>query len=738
MRVRAVLGFRPRILVFLAGAALHQGPVLADVDYNRDVLPIFSSRCFSCHGVDGKKRKAKLRLDVKEAAFAEREGVRAIVPGRPAESALVRRIFSAEKDEVMPPPGKGPALTEAEKTVLRDWIAQGAPYREHWAFERPRKGTVPPAGNWGVNEVDRFIQARLKKTGLEPQAAASKGELLRRVTFDITGLPPTAGELDAFLGDDSPRAYEKVVDGLLASPRFGERLAMWWLDGARYGDSHGYDNDLENSQWPWRDWVIRSFNANKPFDEFTVEQLAGDLLEKPTNDQVIATGFNRNHRINTEGGAIDEEWRTEYVIDRVETMGMVWMGLSLGCARCHEHKYDPLSQKEFYQLFAFFNNLDEKGFINNLRGSAEPRVPYKANPKVQVMIMREQDKLRVSRVLKGGQYDAPGEEVKAGLPAFLPPLPEGEEMSRLGLARWLVNGSHPLTARVVVNRVWEQLFGTGIVKSVENLGVQADWPSHPALLDWLAVDFTESGWNLKAFIRKLLLSSTYRQSHVVDAKRLRLDPANRLLSRGPRFRLQAEMVRDQALALSGLLVEKLGGPSVKPYQPAGLWEEVEKRGKFKRGNGQDLYRRSLYTNIRRTVAPPSMLLFDMPSREVCTVQRTRTNTPLQALALMNEVTYVEAAKKFAERMVRQDGDAGRRISWGFRCATQRAPDEEELRILLAGYKRRLGRFKREPESARKLLERGEAKVSDGLDRAELAAMMTVAGVLLNLDEVINK
>ncbi|MCH2586003.1 MAG: DUF1549 domain-containing protein, partial [Planctomycetes bacterium] len=309
MRVRAVLGFRPRILVFLAGAALPQGPVLADVDYNRDVLPIFSSRCFSCHGVDGKKRKAKLRLDVKEAAFAEREGVRAIVPGRPAESALVRRIFSAEKDEVMPPPGKGPALTEAEKTVLRDWIAQGAPYREHWAFERPRKGTVPPAGNWGVNEVDRFIQARLKKTGLEPQAAASKGELLRRVTFDITGLPPTAGELDAFLDDDSPRAYEKVVDGLLASPRFGERLAMWWLDGARYGDSHGYDNDLENSQWPWRDWVIRAFNANKPFDEFTVEQLAGDLLEKPTNDQLIATGFNRNHRINTEGGAIDEEWR---------------------------------------------------------------------------------------------------------------------------------------------------------------------------------------------------------------------------------------------------------------------------------------------------------------------------------------------------------------------------------------------------------------------------------------------
>jgi hypothetical protein len=419
-------------------------------------------------------------------------------------------------------------------------------------------------------------------------------------------------------------------------------------------------------------------------------------------------------------------------------MGTVWMGLSLGCARCHQHKYDPLSQKEFYQLFAFFNNLEEKGFINNLRGSAEPRVAYKANPKVQVMIMREKEKPRVTRILVGGQYDAPGEEVQPGLPAFLPPLPAGEKMGRLGLARWLVNGDHPLTARVVVNRIWEQLFGSGIVKSVENLGVQAEWPSHPELLDWLAVDFVSGGWDLKAFIRKLVLSSTYRQSHVVDAKRLRLDPENRFLSRGPRLRLQAEMVRDQALALSGLLVERVGGPSVKPYQPAGLWEEVEKRGKFKRGNGQDLYRRSLYTNIRRTVAPPSMLLFDMPSREVCTVQRARTNTPLQALALLNEVTYVEAAKKFAERMMGQGATAGERIVWGFRSATQRAPDGEELRVLLAGYDRRLERFKESPQSAAKLLGRGEAKVSEKLSPVELAAMTTVAGVLLNLDEVINK
>ena len=722
----------------LAAVLLPSGSSRAGVDYNRDVLPILAGRCFPCHGVDEARRKAKLRLDVRESAIAAREAVRAIVPGEPERSALVRRIFSGDEDEVMPPPGKGEALSPAEKKILREWIAEGAVYRGHWAFQRPEKAAVPARGSWGRNTIDRFIHARLVKAELEPQGEASRGELLRRVTLDLTGLPPTIEELDAFLADKSPAAYEKVVDGLLTSPRFGERLAIWWLDGARYGDSHGYDNDLHNSQWPWRDWVIRSFNANKPYDQFTIEQLAGDLLEDPTNDQVIATGFNRNHRINTEGGAIDEEWRTEYVIDRVETMGTVWMGLSLGCARCHEHKYDPLSQEEFYRLFAFFNQLDEKGFINNLRGSAEPRVAYKANPKVQVMIMREMKKPRKTRVLEGGQYDAPGEEVTAGLPAFLPTLPEGEKMSRLGLARWLVNGRHPLTARVLVNRLWEQLFGTGIVRSVENLGIQAEWPSHPALLDWLAVDFTENGWNLKRLIRMFVLSSAYRQSHVVDEKRLRLDPANRLLSRGPRLRLQAEMVRDQALALSGLLVEQLGGPSVKPYQPAGLWEEVEKRGKFQRGNGPDLYRRSLYTNIRRTVAPPSMLLFDMPSREVCTVQRARTNTPLQALALMNEVTYVEAAKKFAERMVGKGSEPRERISWGFRRATQRVPEKEELRILLSGYRRRLERFRAAPESATRLLQRGEAKVSGELDPAELAAMMTVASVILNLDEVINK
>ena len=433
---------------------------------------------------------------------------------------------------------------------------------KHWAFIAPKKSPLPEArGAWGHNEIDRFISARLAQEPLQPQQPAAKEELIRRVTLDLTGMPPALEEVDAFLADDSDGAYEKLVDRLLASPRYGERMAVWWLDGARYGDSHGYDNDLENSQWPWRNWVIDAFNQNQRFDQFTVEQLAGDLLPDATEDQVIATGFNRNHRIQTEDGAIDEEWRSEYVIDRVETMGTVWMGLTLTCSRCHDHKYDPITQEEFYQLSAFFNNLDEKGFINNLRGSAEPRVRYRAKDydlaaaKIaaeirdnrarakemaqldarfpRVMVMREMETPRKAFVLDRGQYDAPGKVVAPGLPKSLPPLPDGVAMDRVGLARWLVDGDHPLTARVVVNRLWELMFGTGIVESSENFGVQADSPTHPELLDWLAVDLAEHGWDLKRLLKQIVTSATYRQSHRTDVERLRIDPKNRLLSRGP-------------------------------------------------------------------------------------------------------------------------------------------------------------------------------------------------------------
>jgi len=736
----------------------------AAVSFNRDVLPILAGKCFACHGADQVERKAGLRLDEKLSAYKERDGVVAVVPGKPEVSELVSRIFSKDPDEVMPPPDEV-GLTEAEKATLRQWVSEGAAYEKHWAFETPEKPRLPRGGKWGRGEIDRFVFQRMTGAGLSPQRSASRETMIRRVTLDLTGVPPTPGEVECFLDDASPGAYGRVVDRILESPRFGERMAVWWLDGARYGDSHGYDNDLENSQWPWRNWVIEAFNKNMPYDQFTVEQLAGDLLPDATGSQLLATGFNRNHRINTEGGAIDEEWRTEYVIDRVQTMGSVWMGLTLSCARCHDHKYDPISQREFYQLFALFNNLDEKGFINNLRGSAEPRIRYKNSEYEQrkknveaaeenadhrkaeigqleaeypfVMIMRD-NKPRKAFILERGQYDAPGQEVQPGLISTLSAVPGDIPMNRLALARWLTDGQHPLTARVLVNRLWEQLFGVGIVKSSENLGVQTDWPSHPKLLDWLAVDFVEGGWNIKRLLRQMVMSATYRQDAVTSAERLRLDPKNRLLSRGPRTRLAAEMVRDQALFLSGLIVEKHGGPSMWVYQPVGLWREVEKRGTFKQDHGEKLYRRSLYSRIRRTVAHPSMLLFDAPSREVCTVKRTHTNTPLQALALMNEVTYVEASKKFSERIMANGATLDERIAWAFRAATARQPEPAELVLLTAGYERRLTRFRAQPKEAEQLLGQGESTLTEALGQAELAAMVTVANVLLNLDELINK
>ena len=737
---------------------------LAAVSFNRDVLPIFAGKCFACHGADQAKRKAGLRLDEESSAYQERDGARAVVPAKPEASEMVARIFSDNPDEVMPPSDEV-GLTEAEKVILRRWISEGAVYEKHWAFQTPTKPRMPAATDWGHGEIDRFILGRMTEAGLLLQRPAFRETLIRRVTLDLTGLPPTPGEVDRFMNDDNPNAYGRVVDRLLESPRFGERMAVWWLDGARYGDSHGYDNDLENSQWPWRNWVIEAFNNNMPYDQFTVEQLAGDLLPDATESQVLATGFNRNHRINTEGGALDEEWRTEYVIDRVQTMGSVWMGLTLSCARCHDHKYDPISQREFYQLFALFNNLDEKGFINNLRGSAEPRIRYRNSEyerrKKQieatvenadrrkaeierlevdfpfVMVMRD-DKPRKAFILQRGQYDAPGDQVKPGLLSVFLAVPGDMPMNRLALARWLTDGRHPLTVRVLVNRLWEQLFGTGIVKSSENLGVQTDWPSHPQLLDWLAVDFVQNGWNIKRLLRQLVMSATYRQAAATNAKRLRLDPENRLLSRGPRTRLAAEMVRDQALFLSGLMVEKHGGPSMWVYQPAGLWREVEKRGTFKQDHGEKLYRRSLYSRIRRTVAHPSMLLFDAPSREVCTVKRVHTNTPLQALALMNEVTYVEASRKFAERMMANGITAEERIAWAFRAATAREPKRGELELLKGGYERRLALFLDQPKAAEQLLGQGESPFDGLLGQTEVAALTTVANVILNLDELINK
>jgi cytochrome c553 len=1034
----------------IAAAGAAQGPPAPQprVEFNRDVRPILAGSCFACHGPDANKRKAKLRLDTEDGARADLGGRRAVVPGDPEASELIQRVSSDDDGERMPPVKAGHRLSPAQVETLRRWVAQGAAWQPHWALIPPERPAVPDVRrrDWPRGPIDRFVLARLEREGLEPAPEADRTTLIRRVTLDLTGLPPTPAEVDAFLADRAPGAFERVVDRLLASPRFGERMAARWLDAARYADTNGYQSDGERFMWRWRDWVIDALNRNMPFDTFTVEQLAGDLLPSPTPGQVIATGFNRNHRGNAEGGIIPEEYAVEYVADRVETTSTVWMGLTVGCARCHDHKFDPITQAEFYRLFAYFNNVPEKGravkFGNSppmvkaptadqqarlaavetalsaverqfealapalaaaeaewasglkatgpldwaptddlaahlpldgettgpgggrFRGGApafaagklgtaaefdgsryldagdvgpfgfddrftlaawvrpadgrggtvvsrmtdaaegdgyavvvrdgkvavdlvkrwlddalrveteravvepgrwhqiavtydgsrspggvvvyldgrpvptrvlldelnqsfktdEPlrvggghgpggrfrgriddvRVYAAALPAEDVailatpetvsevaalpahrltegqarklrqcfladhapaplrearravvalraerdrlidgfpttMVMREMATPRPTFVLTRGQYDHPGARVSPGVPASLPPLPPGVRPDRLGLARWLTDPAHPLTARVAVNRHWQMLFGTGLVRTADDFGTQGEPPSHPELLDWLATEFVATGWDVKAALRRVVTSSTYRQSSRAPAALRARDPENRLLARGPRLRLPAEMIRDQALAASGLLVERLGGPSVKPYQPEGLWRDLAEVTDYPQGHGPDLYRRGLYTFWKRTVAPPSMLTFDAATRETCAVRESRTNTPLQALTLLNDVTYVEAARALARRAIDEGGPSARgRVARAFRLATAREPDAAELAVLLDGYRAHLARYRDDVASARALATAGESRPAAGLDPAELAATSVVAGVILNLDETITK
>jgi mono/diheme cytochrome c family protein len=1036
--------------IFLAGFALrHAGPSRAAevtapskpvVDFTRQIRPILSENCFACHGPDEHKRKAKLRLDTKEGALGKlRDGSLAIAPGKPDESELIARITADEPSAHMPPAKSGKHLKPEQIALLRQWIEQGAPWSEHWAFVPPRRPALPKNANsaWPRNPIDYFLLARLEEKGLQPSPEADRTTLLRRVTLDLTGLPPTPAEVDAFLADDSPEAYERVVDRLLQSPRYGEHMTRFWLDAARYGDTHGLHLDNYRELWPYRDWVIRAFNDNKPFDTFIVEQLAGDLLPNPTLDQLVATGFNRCHVSTSEGGSIDEEVYVRNVVDQVDTNGVVFLGLSVGCARCHDHKFDPLKTKEFYQLFAFFNNIDGKPLDGNAslpppmikvptpeqaqaldrltQHVAEmkkkiadevtkvkyddaldaqqsevvqrfdhvwiddalppgvkvvppegPNVPWHfvarpeypvfsgskcveltaealkqvvfedakpglkvgegdslfahvfldpLNPPKAVMLQfksagwehraywgenviqwgadntpgkqhagplpatgkwmrleieaakvglkpgavidgwaftqfggtvywdkagietwtpqegqtfdtltswvrkeraersatlpkplqeivkldrnqrseaqkrqlrdyffenayadtrslfdplhqeltkaeKERDQLdkqvpaslvfkeapgiKTAFVLKRGEYDQKGEPVGRETPAFLPPLPEGALHNRLGLAQWLVMPEQPLTARVAVNRFWQQCFGTGLVKTAEDFGSQGEPPSHPELLDWLAVQFREDGWDVKKTMKRLVMSAAYRQSSKVTPELLAKDPANRLLSRGPRFRLEAEMLRDQALAVSGLLVEKLGGPSVKPPQPSGLWEAVayptSTTAKFVADRGvEKVHRRSLYTFWKRTAPPPQMNTFDAPSRESCTVRRERTNTPLQALLLLNEVQYVEAARALAERALHQPATSPQdRVALLFKLATARTPDARESAELLSSYEDHLSNYTRDVEAAKKLIAVGESKPDAALNPSELAAWTMVANLILNLDEVITK
>lgn len=825
----------------------------AEVSFNRDIRPILSDNCYYCHGTDANHRKAGLRLDTFAGATADNDGVRALVPGDPSKSELWLRIVSEDEDEVMPPPDahKTP-FTPAQRGLIKRWIEQGAKYEAHWAFVPPVRAAVPP----GEVAVDHFIGQRLKAEGLAFAPQAEAGLLLRRVTLDLTGLPPTLAELDAFereAAKDFDGAYSAAVDRLLKSPRHGERMALDWLDVARYADTNGYQMDSYNMNWPWRDWVVRAFNENMRFDRFTLEQLAGDLLDKPAQDQLIATAFNRNHMLNAEGGTIAEENRTKNVFDRTETTGTAFLGLTMNCCQCHDHKFDPLKQSDYYSLYAMFNQISEPGSVDKRFGrkpysdtydnlyalespyitlatpeqqasldaavkkaaaarkaftdaAKEYREPFtrwvqemrdnpelipqrikddlvsrfvlsapldkldngntqkvleaymKTQPQWQplldamkeskesedekrqaiphVMVMRD-DKLRETHILKRGNYETPGEKVEPAVPSFLPPLPAGIKANRLALAQWLVSPGHPLMSRVTVNRFWQMFFGRGIVKTPDDFGLQGALPSHPELLDWLAVEFRESGWDVQHLIRLIVTSRTYRQSAGVTPVMLAKDPENVLLARGPRHRIDSRFLRDQALAISGLLVEKRGGPSVMPYQPPGIWEDMSfGKNRYFLGKGEDLYRRSLYTFWRRSVAPANF--FDVPARQVCVVKPQITSTPLHALTTLNDTTYVEAARVWAERLVTSLPDDASRLKEAYRAATSRQADAEDFTSLQRILGNALVHFTQHKGDATRLVSTGEAKPSARLKPAEHAAWTTLCLTVLNLDETLNR
>ncbi len=1030
-------------LILLTAMCATTGLIRADdgtalpVDFSREIRPLLSNHCFQCHGPDAMSREADLRLDSKDSVFAVRDTA-LIVPGDAAASDLFQRISTEDADLRMPPADSDQQpLNAKERELVRRWINQGANWEEHWAFVTPSRPKLPDVqgSDWPHNEIDYFTLAAMRRKGLEPNPEAERERLIRRVTYDLTGLPPTIEEVDAFLADGSPNAYERVVDRLLDSPHYGEHMTRYWLDVARYGDTHGLHLDNVRSLWPYRDWLIRSFNDNRPFDQMTVEQLAGDLLPDATTDQRVATGFNRCNVTTSEGGSIAEEYYVRYTVDRVETMGTVFMGLTLGCAVCHEHKFDPISQREFYGLFAFFNSFDENPMDGNallpppvievpsaeqsakrselqasiagvneeiratlasieytdpmveedtaelakpaefvwiddeapsgakLQQSGHPwefvtepaHTGQKAtkrtsdglaqhfftdanpplrigegdvlfcsvyidpdNPPQEIMLQwndgswnhraywggnvipwgdddqpsrramgelpeagkwvrlevpaqhvglaaganvngwaftqhggtvywdtagiitrtpqngqsftsqrawelavgegkdlpkpvqdalkvkveerteaqkselrnyfleqiyaatREQfqplharrqqldDELKALNeaipksmvtkelgapkeafVLIRGEYDKKGDPVERHLPASLPPLPADAPVNRLGVAQWLVDPSHPLTARVTVNRWWQQYFGIGLVKTAEDFGIQGELPSHPQLLDWLAVELIDSGWDVKHMQKLIVMSATYRQSAKFTPEKTAIDPYNRLLSHGPRFRMDGEMVRDTALAVSGLLVPRIGGPSVKPQQPLGLWKAVgytdSNTANFKQDQGEDLYRRSMYTFWKRTSHPPQMAVFDAPSRETCTARRERTNTPLQALTLMNDKQFIEAARNFAQRIVNEGGETDEaRLMFAFRSVVARRPSVDEMAALTGLLERTRQDFAGNPTAASEFIDASTTQPNpQHMDRdrsqdPELAAWTMIANLLLNLDETVTK
>lgn len=746
------------------------------VDFNWHVRPILSDRCFKCHGPDEKKREAGLRFDTQEGAFAalgDAHDHHAIVPGHPEQSTLIQRIYSTNPDSLMPTPESHLSLSDRDREILRRWIAQGAQWKKHWAFIPPELPVEPEVKDksWPKNAIDFFVLQKLENEGLTPAPEAEKERLMRRVSFDLTGLPPTAAIRDQYLNDKSPKAYETLVDSLLASPAFGERWAMQWLDLARYSDTHGYQDDLPRTMWPWRDWVINAINRNLPYNIFVTAQLAGDQLPTVTKETLLASAFNRNHKISQEGGVIDEEYRVEYVADRTNTFGKAFMGLTYECARCHDHKYDPIAMKEYYGCFAFFNKVPERGFVPNLQ-TPKPYMPItqadlqgvlsflnarsvlKTEKDTMLQMVMQDSTLKGGRktfLLNRGRYDQPTVEVQPNTPHEILPFDTTlYARNRYGLAQWLFDKKNPLTARVAVNQLWQEIFGRGIVATPDNFGVQGALPTHPELLDWLAVQYRESGWDRKHLLRLMVCSATYRQSSVCALELYERDPENQLLARGPRYRMPYEFIRDNALAASGLLVKEIGGPSVKPWQPGGLWEEIstEKTSNNFRGEytyiadtlPEKIYRRSLYTYNKRTIPPPSHLAFDAPARDNCEVKRARTSTPLQALNLLNDKQMLEVARVMAQQLIKPkpDLDANNLIAAAFYELAGRSPGRKELNLLDEQYQNAYKRYKKTPDAALKMLAVGRAPQTQNADPAQTAALMLTICTVLNLDEVMTK
>ncbi len=679
-----------------------------NIDFNFHVKPIISDKCFACHGPDEKKRAANLRLDTEEGLYQLTEDSNSYVINKknPEKSELLRRIFHENKSISMPPPESNLILTDHEKSILEKWIMQGAEWKKHWSYIKPILPSVPEVKNkdWVNNPIDNFILKNIENNQLDISNKEEKEILIRRVYFDLIGLPPSVEEIDNFLNDNSEKAYSNLVDKLLNSENFGERMASIWMDIARYGDSHGYQDDLERVMWPWRDWVIHAYNTNLSYDKFITWQIAGDLIPNASKEQIIATGFNRNHKITQEGGVIPEEYRSEYVADRTNTTSKVMMGLTMECARCHSHKYDDISHEEYYGMYSYFNNIDEDGLISYSDKAPKPNITVTRNDiekdlgfinlpdsisEVTFMVMRETENLRKTYILDRGSYDAPTKEVESMTPTAVLPI-NIINSNRLDLANWFFDDENPLTSRVVVNRLWQQFFGVGIVATPDDFGSQGNRPTNPELLDWLAVTFVKDNWDTKKFIKRIVTSSTYMQSSKVNISNKKLDPENMFLSYFPRQKLTAEMIRDNILASSGLLVNKIGGPSVKPYQPKGLWDEVIGGGggslaRYIPSTGENLYRRSVYTFWKKTVPPPSMMIFDASSRDNCEVKRQDTSTPLQSLTLMNNPEFIKAANYLSSRIFNEKISLENKIKLLYRTVTGRSPSDIEIEKLAKYY-----------------------------------------------------